>query len=59
MGFLSQLKKDQHQLITQLIKTSLPILSTASVQAAIPRPRVGHHVQVSNTVLTRVKTQKK
>ncbi|XP_065904261.1 midasin-like isoform X2 [Dysidea avara] len=46
MGFLSQLKKDQHQLIIQLIKTTLPNLSTTSVQAAIPRPKGGHYVQV-------------
>ena len=46
MGFQSQLKKDQYQLIIQLMKTALPLLSSTAVQATIPRPK-GNHVQVS------------
>ena len=46
MGFQSQLKKDQYQLIIQLMKTTLPLLSSTAVQATIPRPK-GNHVQVS------------
>ena len=46
MGFQSQLKKDQYHFIIQLTKTTLPLLSSTAVQAAIPRPK-GDHVQVS------------
>ena len=47
MGFQSQLKKDQHHFIIQLIKTSLPTLSTPVVQAVIPKPKGEQCVQVS------------
>ena len=47
MGFQSQLKKDQHHFIIQLIKTTLPILSTPVVQATIPKPKGEQCVQVS------------
>ena len=51
IGFQCQLRKDQHHLIVQLVKTTLPILSTAVVQAPIPKPKGEKCVQVS-TILT-------